>query len=128
MLKHTCLKISIISLVEFPFFALSNLWGKWALGKCSCRLLSSFSFGDKSSESEGFVFSCLFYWHLLFIVYFLAISQGHDGFHLFILLGWNCTYFMHFFRIRNWLAWEFIFLNSHCQGLNRRSKLTYYIF
>lgn len=70
MLKHTCLNISIISLMEFLFFALVNLWGNRNLGTYSRGLLSSFSFGDDSLESKGtpwIVFSPTspLYWWLL---------------------------------------------------------------
>lgn len=45
-----------------------------------------------------------------------------------MLLGWTRTNLMYSIRIGYWLASEFFFLNSHRQGLNWRSKLTYYLF
>ena len=49
MLTLTCLKISRISPVDFPFFPLANLWGNGALGTYSRELVSSFSSDGESS-------------------------------------------------------------------------------
>ena len=53
MLTLTCLKISRISPVDFPFFHFANLWGNGALGTYSRGLVSSFSSGGESSTLTG---------------------------------------------------------------------------
>ena len=53
MLTLTCLKISKISPVDFPFFPLADLWGNRALGTYSRELVSYFS-----SDDESLAFTC----------------------------------------------------------------------
>ena len=128
MLTLTYLKISRISPVDFPFSHLANLWGNGALETYSRGLVSSFSSDGKFSTFTGrnnLIFFC--HWHLHFVVDFFSFLQSHDYFDLSMLLWWIGTYFMHSFRIRHWLTWELVFLNSNCQGLNWRSKLSHHL-
>ena len=61
---------------------------------------------------------CFCHRHLYFFDDFFCFSRGHNGFDISMLLRWTGTCFMHSFKIRHWLTWEFAFLNNHCQGLN----------
>ena len=55
MLTLTCLKISRISHVDFPFLLLAKLWGNGVWGTRSHGLGSSFSFADESSVCTGII-------------------------------------------------------------------------
>lgn len=102
----------IISLVVLPFFALVTLWGKGTLGMYSRGLVSSFSFVDGSSKSEG----------ITWVVFITCISLSFRKVMTASTSLWCCT-----FRIGHWLTWEFAFLNGHYQGLNWRGKLAHHL-
>ena len=95
MLTLTCLKISRISPVDFPFFPLANLWGNGALGTYSLGLVSLFflRWWVLNIHRYDLIFFC--HRHLHFVVDFFSFSQGHDCFDLSMLLWWTGTYFMH---------------------------------